>query len=389
MISRLTRIADVGRNYALLGVVGAGLIGALTIPLDNAGTAKGLGRPTDDLAAAWTQPTFDRESTPAQAAEAAADPTTAVEMAVAELPMSELPPFDAAALGFGEAAGAGDRGTTSEPRQLHGRLSHAIEPLRRQVTVMQVANTSELTQAFRQHEYTLAQARRGQPVPPLQIDRVPGDLVQVRDGNERKELFIKALLPMVLEVNERVLAERAHLQRLRDRHAAGRGLSVIERMWLAEVADRYGAPSADFDELFKRVDVVPPSMAIAQAGVESGWGTSYAARVGNSLFGQIQVSGRHSVAVPWQPGRAMPQPFASLAESVEAYVMNLNTHFAYGEFRAERSRLRTAGKEPDGYHLIGQLLRYSELGQRYINFVRNVIRENGLSDLDSAKLPPI
>ncbi|HJQ55561.1 MAG TPA: glucosaminidase domain-containing protein [Vineibacter sp.] len=378
MLSPITRIADFGRNYALLGAFGACLAGAWSLPLDGpTATVDEAATPLDEAMASDSWQMADvrlvsDDATPPR-----------LEVAIAELPMPELPPFDWSALERGEPAPPG------EARPMHGRFSHALTPLRRQVTTMRVASASELTQAFEAHDYTLDRARRGGHVPALEIDRVPADLVQVRDGNERKELFIKALLPMVLEANERVLAERTHLKRLRDRHGAGRGLSVIERMWLAEVADRYGAPSAEFDELLQRVDIVPPSMAIAQAGVESGWGTSYAARVGNALFGQIQVTGRHSVAVPWQPGRAMPQPFGSVAESVEAYVMNLNTHFAYADFRVERARLRAEGKEPDGYHLMGQLRRYSELGQGYINFVRNVIRENRLSDFDGAKLPPI
>jgi len=129
-------------------------------------------------------------------------------------------------------------------------------------------------------------------------------------------------------------------------------------------------------------------MAIAQAGVESGWGTSYAARVGNSLFGQIQSSGRHTVDVPWKAGPAMPQPFANVADSVEAYFLNLNTHFAYAAFRAERAQQRAQGAHPDGFKLIGQLLRYSQLGGHYINYVRNIIRENQLSDFDRARLSP-
>jgi Bax protein len=276
-----------------------------------------------------------------------------------------------------------------EARPLHGRLSRPAAQLRRQVMSTRVTNASELTRLFEAHDYTLDQARRGEPVPPLQIDRVPADLGAVKDGNERKTLFITALLPIVLEANERIMAERDHVMRLYERHRAGRSLNTIERMWLAEVADRYGTDPADFVELLKRVDAVPPSMAIAQAGVESGWGTSYAARVGNSLFGQIQPSGRHAVSVPWKPGPAMPQPFSTVSDSVEAYFRNLNTHFAYRAFRAERARLRKAGKEPDGHYLIGQLVRYSELGHGYIRFVRAVIRENRLSDFDRARLPPI
>ncbi len=391
MNARIARAADFGRNYALVGAFAASLLGAWTIPQD----ARHAG-PLASPGPAGHSPIAGRATTgaPAIAVEQAGvnmplpvEPPPveltiaippAVELAIAELPMAELPPFDPTIAELGATPVDGGTAAPHEPRPLHGRLSHAIGPLRRQVTTMQVTGTNELTQVFQAHDYTLDQARRGEPVPALQIDRVPGDLVNVRDGNERKELFIKALLPIVLETNERILAERDHLLRLHGRHAVGRSLSVIERMWLAEVADRYGTDPANFVELLKRVDMVPPSMAIAQAGVESGWGTSYAARVGNSLFGQIRA-GRGQI----------PQPFPSVGDAVEAYILNLNTHFAYADFRNERARLRASGAELDGYHLIGQLRRYSELGQGYINFVRGLMRENRLSDFDRAKLPPI
>jgi Bax protein len=131
---------------------------------------------------------------------------------------------------------------------------------------------------------------------------------------------------------------------------------------------------------------VPPSMAIAQGGVESGWGTSFAARTGNALFGQIQVVGRHSVDVPWKPGNGMPQPFSSVGEATEAYITNLNTHPAYAGFRTARAAARERGEELAGYRLVGTLLRYSERGLEYVQFVRQIMRENDLHDFDRAKL---
>jgi Uncharacterized FlgJ-related protein len=127
-------------------------------------------------------------------------------------------------------------------------------------------------------------------------------------------------------------------------------------------------------------------MAIAQSGIESGWGTSFAARTGNALFGQIQAAGRHAVTVSWKPGAGMPQPFANVGEAAEAYVVNLNTHNAYSAFRAERAAMRQRGEMPDGYRLVGQLLRYSELGQQYVGFVRQVMRDDKLTDFDKARL---
>jgi len=390
MNERAARAAEFGRNYALIGAFGACLLGALTIPVDG---------PRADLAALLPPTGAELEASSIAGFVIPADWRTveidaplpvepppieltiamlpSLELAVAELPMFEAPSLEMTVADW-EPSSTDGAVSEDEPRALHGRLAHAAGPLRRQVTSMRVSDANELARLFHAHDYTLDQARRGEPVPALQIDRVPGDLVNVKDGNERKALFIKTLLPIVLEANERIQADRTHLQRLYERHASNRSLSVIERMWLTEVADRYGAESTDFVELLRRVDVIPPSMAIAQAGVESGWGTSYAARVGNSLFGQIRAGSRQ-----------VPVAFSSVGESVEGYFINLNTHFAYSGFRAERARLRAGGKEPDGYHLIGQLLRYSELGHSYISFVRGVIRENRLTDFDGAKLPPI
>ncbi|MBN9538291.1 MAG: glucosaminidase domain-containing protein [Reyranella sp.] len=278
--------------------------------------------------------------------------------------------------------------TTREASGGHGRFAAPGNAVRRQVQVRPISPRSadELAGFFRAVAYTLTDVRQGEAVPPIKVDRVPGDL-GAKDGNERKSLFITALLPVILEANQRVLADREQLLYLRNKLAADpRMLTAIERIWLDDLADRYETSIDKLDELVRRVDIVPPSMAIAQAGVESGWGTSFAARNGNALYGQIQAVGRHAVEVPWKPGSGMPQPFADVGEATDAYVINLNTHPAYASFRAERAGMRDRLEHPDGYRLIGTLLRYSERGQGYVQFVRQIMRENELSDFDRARL---
>ena len=278
--------------------------------------------------------------------------------------------------------------TTRDFIGAHGRFAAPGNALRRQVELRAInpRTADELASTFRGLAYTLTDVRQGEAVPALRVERVPDDL-GMKDGNERKLLFITALLPIILEVNQRVLAERDQLLYLRDVLATAPDLVTDrERAWLADLADRYDTTPDKLEELVNRVDIVPPSMAIAQSGVESGWGTSFAARNGNALFGQIQTVGRHSVTVSWKPGPSMPQPFTNVAEATDAYVMNLNTHTAYAAFRNERARMRESGDWPEGYRLIGQLLRYSELGGEYVQFVRQIMRENALGDFDHARL---
>ncbi|MBV8187086.1 MAG: glucosaminidase domain-containing protein [Alphaproteobacteria bacterium] len=260
----------------------------------------------------------------------------------------------------------------------HGRFAAPGNAVRRQVQLRTITpkTADELAGFFRRASYSLGDIRQGEAVPPIRLEKIPSDITS-KDGNERKALFITALLPVILEVNQHILADREQLMYLREKfRTRPASVTTIERIWLEELAERYDTPFDNLDELLRRVDIVPPSMAIAQGGVESGWGSSPAAR-GNSLFGQLQVVGRSGTA---------PQPFANLGEATAAYIANLNTHRAYVAFRTARAALRERGEALDGYQLIGALLRYSELGTDYVRFVRQIMRENDLADFDKARL---
>ncbi len=156
----------------------------------------------------------------------------------------------------------------------HGRFAAPGNAIRRQVQLRRInpRTADELAGFFRDVSYTLTDIRLGEAVPPIKVERVPADL-NTKDGPERKALFITAILPVVLEVNQRVLIDREQLLYLRDKMATDpTRVSPIERIWLEDLADRYDTSADRIDELVRRVDVVPPSMAIAQSGVEFGLG---------------------------------------------------------------------------------------------------------------------
>ena len=123
------------------------------------------------------------------------------------------------------------------------------------------------------------------------------------------------------------------------------------------MADLYGTDPFDVQELLNRMDVVPPSLALAQAAEESGWGTSRFARQGNALFGQYTYNAKPGI-VPAQRDadrRHRVRSHDNLLAAVRAYVHNLNSHWAYEDFRRKRSRLRRAGETISGYVLAGEL----------------------------------
>jgi len=231
--------------------------------------------------------------------------------------------------------------------------------------------------------YTLASVRDdGAAVPRLFLARVPVDLPTMDSVGTRKETFVKMLLPLILAENERILDDRNQLVRMRTILDAGRSLSRVDTVWLAAIADRYDLEfDADevedlLDELLLRVDVIPPSLAIGQAALETGWGTSAAAR-GQAMFGQMVFG---------DGDRAEVRRFERLAHAVEAYALNLNTHNAYRKFREQRAGARSRDEVPSGYALAAALARYSERKMDYVRDVRGIIKANKLQPLDRARL---
>ena len=141
-------------------------------------------------------------------------------------------------------------------------------------------------------------------------------------------------------------------------------------------------------EMVRRIDVIPPSLALAQAAEESGWGTSRFARQGNAIFGQRTWRDQAGL----EPARRAKgetfkvRAFSSLIDGIMSYTRNLNSHVAYDEFRRAREAQRRNGGGPNGYALATTLKRYSERGAAYIKTLRMLMRVNNLQGFDRVRL---
>ena len=138
-----------------------------------------------------------------------------------------------------------------------------------------------------------------------------------------------------------------------------------------------------------RMDIIPVSIAIAQAANESGWGTSRFALEGNALFGQWTWSKKGISPKKQDPNSTHKiLQFQILKASVRAYKNNLNTHNAYKEFREVRAQLREEGKQITGLDLTKYLSKYAAIGVKYVEILESLIRNNSLTDFDKANLLP-
>jgi len=233
--------------------------------------------------------------------------------------------------------------------------------------------------------YDLKGVRAGQKVKPIYLTKLPKDLKTLGDTKQKRELFIKILLPLILDENDKIIQDRKKLFKILGKNFNTAG----ERVWLKRRFKEYKIDDQDLAKLKMRMDIVPVSIAIAQAANESGWGTSRFALEGNALFGQWTWSKKGISPKNKDPNKTHKiLQFQILKASVRAYKNNLNTHKAYREFREVRAQLRQENKKIIGLDLTKYLKNYASIGEKYVRILDDIIEKNSLTDFDKANLLP-
>jgi len=239
-------------------------------------------------------------------------------------------------------------------------------------------------------------------VPRLYITKVPPRWRdKTSDGMpvvDKKRAFFRLLGPLILHANELIQADRQRLESIVEALRMDKTLSPDEQAFLREtavaykVADENGdidfADRALQDELLRRVDTLPPSLVLAQAAEESGWGTSRFSVEGNALFG-MWTWGEEGIRPKQQRAEHGDHKIASYEtpmQSVTAYMQNLNTHRSYEALRTRRAELRSSGAKVTGWELASTLTKYSERGQDYVDSLHALMKTNLLMPTDDAYL---
>ncbi len=216
------------------------------------------------------------------------------------------------------------------------------------------------------------------------------DFDAITNIDMKKEAFFTYFHHFIEAENERILAMREKLLSYSAVLEHGGDLSAIEQETLASISSQYRMQDSELatsdllGELLVRVDIIPASLALAQAATESAWGTSRFAREGNNIFGQWCFDEGCGLV----PGRRADdkshevKAFASVDASIRAYYRNLNTNPSYEYLRELRAQMRMKGKPLDSRTLAQGLLRYSERGHVYIAELHDIIRINDLLSLD-------
>lgn len=195
--------------------------------------------------------------------------------------------------------------------------------------------------------------------------------------SDKKQKFFDMILPAVLISKARLRQKRERLQRI----SSSATVSAEDQQWLNAQFKKYRA--TDIQQLGSKLKAHPNSIILAQAALETGWGTSRFFLKGNNIFGvwSFNPAEPRMKASEDRDGEAIyVKRYGSLIEAVDDYFVTIARNSPYKAFR--QARLKTQ----DPLELIRYLDSYSEIGDEYVKRLRSLIERNDMRRFDSYKL---
>ncbi len=229
-------------------------------------------------------------------------------------------------------------------------------------------------------------------IPRMYFPYIPKNISQY-ETNKKKSVFIAILLPIALRGNELVLEERKQMKM---------AFSLNNIYQIESFSKKYKVK--DFKkinfsnlkvselgriklELLNKINSIPISLILAQSIIESGWGASRFAQEGNALFGQWTWKNEDGIKPKGNLNANFSvKNFKSLLDSVNSYILNLNTHPAYKELRNFRLSQNKMNKTITGNDMANFLEKYAEIGFEYVTKVKIIIKKNQLSKFENSTL---
>ncbi len=223
------------------------------------------------------------------------------------------------------------------------------------------------------------------------ISELPDDFSEIQDVQTKKKLFYLVTLPLIYNTNTSIMQERRMVINI-EKKFARKELNKNETDEIIRLSKKYKLDYSEintklFRKLKQRINIIPVSLALGQAIIESGWGQSRFATEGNALYGQWTTSEDKGI-IPQDRDEDKTHAvlkFKNLSESVEAYMFNINTHQAYYNFRVIR-RIDERIKYTDPISMkVKYLAAYAEIGDKYVDKLELIIASNNLQEFDRFK----
>ena len=187
--------------------------------------------------------------------------------------------------------------------------------------------------------------------PRVFLKNFPIGYENISDEEKRAVLFIKILAPLALKINEDIAEERENILRIEQRFAQKKKLSSKEKNEIEKKAEKYDVFSRMtgddryiylIDELLNRVDIIPPSIMIVAAAIETNWGASRVVKDGNSLYKKLVWHTKEGLKPvgETEDDSYRIKKYDNIFESMQEFALGFNSRPAYKAMRNFRRELK-------------------------------------------------
>jgi len=220
------------------------------------------------------------------------------------------------------------------------------------------------------------------------LEKLPSDFNELQDVTTKKKLFYLITLPIIFQTNSLILDDRKMIVNI-EKKFSRTDLNENETNEVIRLSKKYKLDYSEinlklFKQLKQRINIIPISLALGQAIIESGWGQSRFALEGNALYGQWTTNEQRGI-IPEERDEDKSHAvlkFDNLEESVKAYMHNINTHGAYYSFRVVRRIAERVQYTDPISAKVKFLAAYAEIGDKYVDKLELIIESNKLRDFD-------
>ncbi len=224
-------------------------------------------------------------------------------------------------------------------------------------------------------------------VPPVFTKSFPKDMSKIK-GNRKIKLFIKIMLPLILKENEKIVKLNKKINHLLKKlnnktitskeldflDKIGKRYNILKKKQSFQTLSEEKRKKAEFFMDYK-IRPINTVIALGQAALESGWGTSRFVREGNNLFGHVAKNYKNGIKpLRWKGFKRHIMRFNSIEESICRYMLNLNRNRAYNKFRFVRYKTPN-----DIYALASTFNKYSRIKNEYLKRLKRLIFKFNLS----------
>lgn len=203
----------------------------------------------------------------------------------------------------------------------------------------------------------------------IDFDTIPDEI--------RKKLFIDYMLPSIVIERDKLFSILQRIEFIENRMTNKRAIRAEDILFFKEMMEKYDATS--LKDLKVKVYPHPVSLVLAQAILESGWGTSKVFWKANNPFGIMSFSAdepRRKFSNSESQTEVYVRSYTDVNQAVEHYYYFTAKLGSYEKFRKKRWERGSTSA------LLKLLQSYHETNN-YIPMIQSIIQTNDLEKYDS------